>query len=388
MISVGIMGGTFNPIHNGHLIIANEVLNQLNIDKIFFIPVGIPPHKNLDEVVSADDRFKMVELAVKKNNKFEALDIEIKRPGFTYTIDTLKTLNEIYKNYKFYFIIGFDTLKELHTWKQIEEIYKYCSFVVVNRNSDKKNIVDLIKHYNNLYGLQIEYVNIPNIEISSSSIRDKIKNNRSIKYYVPDAVEEYIIAKNLYRKNIEKEEIINYIKHNLDEKRYRHSINVSKMAIKLAQKYNVDKEKVEIAAILHDVAKNLNLEDMLRYIKEFGINLNEVDIKSPQILHSYIGAYIAREKFKVDDDVFNAIYYHTVGRKDMSMIEKIIFIADVIEEERNFEGVEEIRKQAFEDIDLAIIKSCDSTIKYLIEKGLLIHPNTIELRNSLLDMGE
>jgi nicotinate-nucleotide adenylyltransferase len=388
MLLVGIMGGTFNPIHNGHLIIANEVLNQMNLDKIFFIPVGRPPHKNISEIASAQDRFNMVKLAINDNKKFEALDIEVKRTGFTYTIDTLKTLNKLYGNYKFFFIIGYDTLKELHTWKQIDEIHNYCSFVVVNRNSEKDDILDLITNYRKKYNLDIRFISIPNIDISSSVIRDKLKNQKSIQYYVPSEVEKYIYVNNLYLNKINKEEIINFVKQSLDEKRYRHSINVSKMAVKLAQKYNVDKEKAEIAAILHDNAKNLSLDVTMAYIKDYGITLNEIDKKSPQILHSYVGAHIAKDKFKVDNDIFNAIYYHTVGRKDMSILEKIIYIADIIEEDRNFDGVEEIRKLSFENLDLAIIKSCDSTIKYLLERGLLIHPNTVELRNSLLDMGE
>ncbi|GFR36282.1 hypothetical protein TCEA9_20940 [Thermobrachium celere] len=101
-------------------------------------------------------------------------------------------------------------------------------------------------------------------------------------------------------------------------------------------------------------------------------------------MHAYVGAHIAREYFSIDDDIFNAIYYHTVGRKDMSILEKIIFIADVIEEGRNFSGVEELRKLAFQDIDLAIIKSCELTIQYVISRGLLLHNNTVELRNSLI----
>ncbi|WP_373867079.1 bis(5'-nucleosyl)-tetraphosphatase (symmetrical) YqeK [Thermobrachium celere] len=114
------------------------------------------------------------------------------------------------------------------------------------------------------------------------------------------------------------------------------------------------------------------------------MDLSDVEINSPQILHAYVGAHIAREYFSIDDDIFNAIYYHTVGRKDMSILEKIIFIADVIEEGRNFSGVEELRKLAFQDIDLAIIKSCELTIQYVISRGLLLHNNTVELRNSLI----
>ncbi|WDC85838.1 bis(5'-nucleosyl)-tetraphosphatase (symmetrical) YqeK [Caloramator sp. mosi_1] len=108
-------------------------------------------------------------------------------------------------------------------------------------------------------------------------------------------VEKYIISNNLYRNNLDKQEINNFIKQNLDEKRYIHSINVSNIAVKLAKVYNINEEKAEIAALLHDNAKNLSSEDIFKYIKDYKIQLNEIDLKSPQILHSFVGAYIAKQ---------------------------------------------------------------------------------------------
>lgn len=186
---------------------------------------------------------------------------------------------------------------------------------------------------------------------------------------------------------IEKDKVINFIKERLTEKRYVHSLNVANVAIELAKINNVDMQSAEIAALLHDNAKSLSNEELMYYIQKYKIKLDEVDLLSPQILHSYVGAYIAKDNFDIDDDIFNAIYNHTVGRKNMSMLEKIIFIADLIEEGRNFNGVEELRKLAFKDINKAIIMSCEKTIEYVISKGLLLHLNTIELRNYLI-MGD
>lgn len=181
-----------------------------------------------------------------------------------------------------------------------------------------------------------------------------------------------------------KQRVMEFVKSKLDDKRYQHSLNVAKVAIKLANIYKADEEKAEIAAILHDNAKQLNYDEMVYYINKYNIKLKEIDLKSPQILHAYIGAYIAKEQFEIDEDIFNSIYYHTVGRKNMSMLEKIIFISDVIEEDRIFEGVEELREMAYKDIDKSIIMSCDLTIKYVLSRGLLLHNNTVDLRNSLI----
>ncbi|CDF58108.1 nicotinate-nucleotide adenylyltransferase [Thermobrachium celere] len=196
---IGIMGGTFNPIHIGHLIIANEVLHSLKLEKILFIPTGQPPHKEMKEVAPAIDRFNMVKYSIRGNDKFEVLDLEVKREGKTYTIDTLKELKELYKDAHFYFIIGFDTLRELSTWKDIDKIYEYCRFVVVNRDSDLNEINQFIIKYKEIYRLDIKYVNIPNIGISSTLIRNRIRENKTIKYMVTEYVENYIRENNLYR---------------------------------------------------------------------------------------------------------------------------------------------------------------------------------------------
>ncbi|MCX7951367.1 MAG: bis(5'-nucleosyl)-tetraphosphatase (symmetrical) YqeK [Clostridiales bacterium] len=186
---------------------------------------------------------------------------------------------------------------------------------------------------------------------------------------------------------IEKEKIISFIENRLTKNRFIHSLNVAKVAVELAKIYNIDIYNAEVAALLHDNAKSLNNEELMYYVDKYNIKLDDVDLFSPQILHSYVGAYLAKDNFDIDEDIFNAIYNHTVGRKNMSMLEKIIFIADIIEEGRNFNGVEELRELAFKDINKAIIMSCEKTIEYVISKGLLLHLNTIELRNYLI-MGE
>lgn len=199
MNSIGIFGGSFNPIHIGHLIMANEVLIKLNLDKIIFIPVGNPPHKKLNDLANATDRYNMVKLSIEDNCKFEVLDIEIKKESITYTYDTLKELKEIYKSDKLYFIIGFDSLKELNTWKNIDKMNKYCEFVVVDRNSNSVQIEFLIEEYKLKYNLTIHYVKTPNIDVSSTMIRQRVKDNINISYLVDRRVEKYIYNNKLFR---------------------------------------------------------------------------------------------------------------------------------------------------------------------------------------------
>lgn len=196
MKRIGVLGGAFNPVHLAHLIIAEDVRQQMHLDKILFIPYSKPPHKDHDELIKAEDRLNMIKLAIEDNPYFEVSDIEIKRGenSLTYTVDTLMELREIHKaeQVKFYLLIGMDNLIELHTWKDPGKLFLLSEVVVINRPGY------LIQKVKNDYNGKVTFVPAPNIDISSTDIRFKIKEKKSIKYLVPKAVEEYIIKNKLY----------------------------------------------------------------------------------------------------------------------------------------------------------------------------------------------
>ncbi|MDO6355354.1 nicotinate-nucleotide adenylyltransferase [Caloramator sp. CAR-1] len=198
MQNIGLFGGTFNPIHLGHLIIANEVLESLRLDKIIFIPTGVPPHKDIG-VVKGKHRFEMVKLAIEDNPYFEVSDIEIKRLDYSYTYDTLKELQKIYYVNKFRFIIGYDAFLEIDSWKNVKEVFKMAQFVVVNRNVESREMLKLIEEKCNKFDGEAIYLKVPNIEISSTEIRKRINEGKSIKYLLPDKVIDYIQKNDLYR---------------------------------------------------------------------------------------------------------------------------------------------------------------------------------------------
>lgn len=197
MKKIGILGGIFNPPHTAHLIAAEEVRTRLELDKIMFIPAANPPHKDAAGIVDADARVKMVTLAVAGNEYFEVSDIEIKLSGEgkSYTVNTLGALVEQYKNeqVKFYLIIGMDQLIALNSWKEPEKLFTLSEVVVINRPWYEKEKIQ------NQYSERVTYIKIPYVEISSSTIRNRVKENKSIKYLVPEAVEKFIIENNLYK---------------------------------------------------------------------------------------------------------------------------------------------------------------------------------------------
>jgi predicted HD superfamily hydrolase involved in NAD metabolism len=172
----------------------------------------------------------------------------------------------------------------------------------------------------------------------------------------------------------------------LPDKRFNHSINVANCAKKIAKIYNVDEEKAYISGLIHDCAKYFTKEETIKYAKEKKIDLDEFEIESTALSHATIGASVAKEEFEIDDvEILNAIKYHTTGKEDMTMLEKIIFMADLIEEGRNFESVDILRNLTYNNkIDEALLMSFNNTIKLVIDKNKIIHPKTINARNYIL----
>lgn len=197
---IGILGGTFDPIHSGHLIIAEGIREEFQLDKVIFIPTGNPPHKKLQMVTDAEYRYDMVCEALKGNPYFEESRIEIERKGYTYTIDTLNVLKEQYKGVaRLYYMIGADVLFDLLTWKDYEKVFKTCEFIAALRpGSDREKFRKQISYLETSFCAKINQADIPLIEISATMIRDRVKEGKSLRYLVPEAVEVYIKSKGLY----------------------------------------------------------------------------------------------------------------------------------------------------------------------------------------------
>lgn len=198
---IGIMGGTFDPIHYGHLVLAEEVLNAFSLDKIYFIPVGKAPHKN-EEKADKDMRFQMVQLATITNPNFRALRIEIDSEDVSYTVNTLKKLKSgENKDDELYFITGADAIMHLESWMNFEELFKICNFIAATRPGiDYQSVINKIEYFKMKYCAKIFPIEVPALDISSTEIRDRVKGNRSIKYLVPESVEAFIKKNNLYKK--------------------------------------------------------------------------------------------------------------------------------------------------------------------------------------------
>lgn len=203
-MKVGLLGGTFNPIHQGHLIHAENIRTRKGLDKIIFILSKNPPHKMDMDILSYGIRKRMVEIAIKSNPYFSLSEIESCRLGPSYTVDTLEELKSLGRNDEFYLILGGDSILSIESWKGYKTILTNTKILVIDRHEDKVQEVDkTIEVYKKIYGDNIEKVQAPLIGISSTDIRQRIKDGLSIKYYLPEDLENYIIENNFYLEEVE-----------------------------------------------------------------------------------------------------------------------------------------------------------------------------------------
>lgn len=195
---IGIMGGTFNPIHNGHLLLGEMAYEQFQLDKVLIMPTKHPYYKDITGNITEEDRVKMVQLAIADNCHFEFSDLELRREGTTYTVDTLKELHQKFPDDDFYFILGKDSLDYLEKWKDVTNIFALSKIIAASRDDLDHKIDKKIDFLNRKYNAEIFRLDSPNLEISSSYLRWGLSVGRSCRYLVPDSVLSYIKEKRLY----------------------------------------------------------------------------------------------------------------------------------------------------------------------------------------------
>lgn len=378
MPKIGIIGGTFDPIHNGHVEMARCAADRLGISKILFITGGNPPHKKDINITDAKLRSEMVKRTIKCDKRFEAFDYEIEKEGYSYTADTLEYLTGNNPKNDYYFILGADSLDYIDNWYKPEKIFELAKILVFSRGGFdcRKKTDALVKKF----GGQIIILDDDIPDISSTLVRTYADMGQDISRFVSEEAEKLIWEKRLYRSEFS--ELRAKVMRRLEEKRFAHTLGVCKAAVKLAEIFGEDVKKAYTAALLHDIAKNIPKDEMYEMCEKNAVALDEFEKEHPVLVHAKLGAYIAKSEFGIcDEDIINAIKWHTLGRCEMSRLEKIIFVADMIEEGRHFPEVDKIRKEAFKNLDRALYMALDSTICFNEEKGSDVHKEAYVLRD-------
>lgn len=384
MAKIGIFGGTFNPVHLGHQQIVQQIKEKKGLDQILVIPTNRPPHKTAEDLVDNHHRLAMCQLVFPETEGYTVSDVEFQLGGQSYTIRTLEYLKRQYPNDQLFLIVGSDMILTFDQWKDYQKILQQVIvFAGARGENEYQAMQQKAKELMRVAGT-VEIISTDILPMSSTEIRRKIKSGESCEKLLDVKVQEYIQHHHLYQ-TISFPELQDIVQHELTPERYHHTLCVVKKAVELAEIHHGDKQKAKLAALLHDVMKNKEPNYLLQYFLTNGIILTDIERNSPPLWHSIAGAaYIQTELQIHDQDVINAVRYHTTARKGMSLLEKIIYIADCTSEERNYDGVEVQRKLAEKNLDYAILYSLKYNLGMLIQKQKPLHPDSVQAYHDLI----
>ena len=394
-MNIGIYGGTFNPPHLGHFQAAKTAIAALKLDKLILIPAALPPHKELPEGTPSPERrlemtVKMAD-AMAMSGTMEVSDLELRRPGKSYTADTLEQLHRQYPQAKLWLLMGTDMFLTLHLWREPERIMALAGICAFGRTEqDGEELFSPQRAYlKEHFGAEIVTITLPGlVDISSTRLRAGLDQGLGRRYLVP-AVYGCILMNSLYGvradlKHLELPELRACSYYMMKQKRVPHVMGVEEEAAKLARRWGADETLARRAGALHDCTKYWTLEENTALCAKYGVELERTAVK---LLHSKTGACIAKYVFGEPEEVCQAIFWHTTAKEDMTLLEKIIYMADYIEPNRDFAGVERLRALSYKDLDKALLLGVETTIQEMEERGLPIHKRTLMARDWLLAAG-
>jgi len=382
-MKIGVFGGSFNPPHVGHVDNATATQRQLGLDLLLVVPSGVPPHKALPQnTPTAQERLEMTQIAFRDVPRCKVLDIELRRAGESYTVDTLIELRGQYPDAEFFLIVGTDMYLTLTQWHKAGELLSLATPAVGLRELGMEPHTEAEAERLAAFGIKTEIVENDTIEISSSELRRQLAEriwSRQLDY----SVYSFIIERGLYnaRPNLDWLRFEAY--KLLDDRRIRHVAGCESEAVCLARHWGADETDAREGAILHDITKRLGNDEQLALCEKYGIEVDDFMHSTPKILHGHTGAELAAERFNVSDAVKSAIKWHTTGRADMTLLEKIVYLADYMEPNRTFDGVAELRELAYRDLDAAVILGLQMNFDDLTARGLEFDKNAVEAMNSL-----
>ena len=388
---IGVMGGTLDPIHDGHLRMAQCALAKADLDRVLMLPSGNPPHK--PHVTPAEDRWRMLCAACAGQPGLEPCREEIDRSGTIYTVDTLSILKEKYPKAELYYLIGADTLMELKNWREYGRVLTLCHFLVCPRSS--RYTMDELEQERarlKLLGGRISWLDMDVLDVSSTEIRQAIREGRPAPH-LPVQVQEYAETAGLYGASPRIPQAAQWLPRLFEElsvKRFAHTLGVAATARNLALRHGLDADRAEMAGLLHDCAKCMPLQEMQRLAKAHRLTEDESLMESGALLHAIAGEYRAGADYGMTDPiVLSAIRHHTTGAPGMTKLDMAVWLADAIEPTRApYPLLEELRTMAEASLERAILTSMENTLAYVRKSGKAVHPATMETINWLRTLPE
>ena len=395
-MKIGIYGGTFNPPHLGHMAAAKAAVAALGLDKLLLIPAANPPHKALpSDTPAPEHRLAMVEKwADGMGAGAEVSALELEREGKSYTSDTLRAIRQTYPDAELWLLMGTDMFLTLHLWHEPEVILSLAGICAFGRTEQDGEALfaPQREHLQKNFDAKITIISLPGlVDISSTRLREQLENGGGGQYLLP-SVYGYILMHRLYGtkadlKNLDLNQLRACSYSMMRAKRIPHVMGGEEEAVTLAQRGGADPELARRAGILHDCTKYYELPEQLDICEEYGVRLDALEQKAVKLLHSKTGACIARGVFGQPDAVYDAIFWHTTGKADMTTLEKVLYIADYMEPNRDFDGVERLRHLAYTDLDKAMLLGVEMTIQEMQQRQVPIHTNTLQASDWLRQHG-
>lgn len=367
---IAIFGGSFDPVHTEHIRLVEAAIQTLALDRLFVVPALTPPHKSGKLLSSNAARLKMCALAFDGMEKVFISDYEIARGGTSYTYLTCQHFRSLYPTAEIFWLVGTDMLRDFPTWKNTREILNNVTLAVCGRNENAGWETEEQRSFFDRFQKQFAVVRYNGQDVSSTQIRVRAAAGENLDC-LPASVADFIKKEGLYKIDGAREALALET-----EKRKQHSFRVAELAAKRALSLKISESKAIAAALFHDCAKNL--EENSPYLQGFVLP-TEWGAVPQEVTHQFSGAYVAEKFFGVtDEDVLQAIRYHTSARPNMSELEKLIFLADMLEEARNYDGVEELRRLFWQgdSLDACLKEALYQTLLFLKNKKSEIYPLT------------
>jgi len=384
MERIGIYGGTFNPPHVGHIQAAKAAVEALGLTKLLLIPDRIAPHKVMPgNSASAQQRLAMLRIAAADCAHMEVSDIELNREGVSYTYETILQLREAYPDAELTLLMGTDMFLSFHTWRNPHIILENAALGVFYRGEKgEKAAIEAKKAEMEESGAKVFLVENDVINISSTQMR-RLLAFRCAADFLPEGVLEYIRENRLYDtrapwKNLPMEQLEQVVISLLNPNRVAHVLGCRDTAVELARHWGANETDAARAGILHDITKAIDGPLQLTLCGTYGKILSDFSKRYPKTLHALTGSLVAQRIFGENEAVVSAIEHHTTGKANMSLLEKIIYVADYMEPNRNFPGVEKLRQLAYTDMDAALKLGLEMTLEHLKRQGSEVSPESRE----------
>lgn len=372
-MKIGVFGGTFNPPHNGHVRLAKAAADELKLDKLLVIPSCIPPHKIAAKLADGQERLEMCRLAFGCDPRFEVSPMELERGSRSYTVETLRELKALYPDSELYFIVGSDMLESFDKWYLWQEI---LSLSVLCAASREEGYSPDLSRFGKL-AERIKIITLDPLEVSSTQIRNSAGEVSS--ELLDPKVAAYIREHGLYDDGLNRYREL--LRGKLNPRRLFHSECVSECAGVLAERYGASVEKARLAGLLHDVMKNAPANEQLALMPD----ITPLELLNTKVWHQISGeAFLRQNGIVTDEEILGAVRWHTTGKAGMTLLEKIIYVADFISADRDYKDVEVVRRLAYISLEHAILYTSRYTVNKMVSQDLLLHPATVECYNDML----